>query len=65
MNDDRSESESESTDAFPTPVNGQITDSVETGADDGVPVAPTKLGAIPASYGEAGGMAGDGEPSED
>ncbi|MEA2664989.1 MAG: hypothetical protein QOI11_1933 [Candidatus Eremiobacteraeota bacterium] len=63
MNDDRSQTES--ADAFPTPVNSQVTDSVETGGDGGVPVAPTKLGAIPASYGEAGGMAGEGEPSAD
>ncbi len=65
MNDDDRSEPAESADAFPTPVNSQITDSVETGADDDVPVAPTKLGAVPASYGEAGGMAGDGEPGED
>jgi hypothetical protein len=63
MNDDRSQTES--ADAFPTTVNGQVTDSVETGGDAGVPVAPTKLGAVPASYGEAGSMAGEGEPGED
>jgi hypothetical protein len=64
MNDDRSEPEA--TDAFPTAVNGQVTDSAEGGEDGpvgddvsasepGVPVAPTKLGVVPSSYGEPGG----------
>jgi hypothetical protein len=64
MNDDRSEPEA--TDASPTPVNSQVTDSVEGGEDGqagdglsasepGVPVAPTKLGVVPSSYGEPGG----------
>jgi hypothetical protein len=35
MNDDRSKPAAESTDAFPTPVNSQVTDSVESGEDDG------------------------------
>ena len=66
MNDNRSESTdaepppvtTQITDAMETPVNSQITDAVQTGTH-------TKLGAIPASYGEAGGMADEGEPSED
>jgi hypothetical protein len=59
MNDDRSEA----ADALPTPVNGQITDGVQFG-EDGVPVAPTKLGVVPSSYGEAGGTDGEDDPSE-
>lgn len=66
MNDNRSEGtdaeqppvNTQITDAMETPVNSQITDAVETGTH-------TKLGAVPASYGEAGGMTGEGEPGED
>ncbi len=54
MNDDRSQPKS--ADAFPTSVNGQIT--------DGVPSAPTKLDVVPSSYGEAGGAEGEEDPSE-
>lgn len=70
MNDDRSEA----ADADPTAVNSQVTDSVESGEDGstegtlgsepGVPMAPTRLGAVPSSYGEPGGLEDAAENAE-
>ena len=56
MNDDRSE-QSEAEDALPPAVNPQVTDSVETSTR-------TQDGAVPSSYGAAGGTVGDDEAGD-